>query len=457
MKRHIAGVLALAILALWPAAEATGQTDDLAAAEAKIKGDKEAARPYWQKGAEAYKAGKGGQAVVHFEKAFELYPHWSYQYSIGQAYRRAADYLKAIEAYKRYVELCPKPEALVWLRIGECDIKAYGAKSNDAKKAFEKYLQLEPNGSYAEQARVAINTGVAPCDQDLRDPETLKQAIALFDQANKLANDAKYKDATAAFLQGWEKYKMPTFLKSAAACAKVFDRAKAAELWEQYLKTPGPREGAWDSLAWNYHMMGNYAKACETYERYLKLHPRGTHVSAAYEYVRLYKGPKSAKPTDADWTLSREAITRAEEHFRAKRYQKALEEFQNAEKAVPQRSTGFNIGMCHVRLEHYSDALRRFETMLRERCTAEDGHIRLNAAECCLKMREYDKAAAHVKEFHARYDASAANAQANLAWARQLEADIKKAKKKGGARRPRVPGPEHPRVTAALTRTSGDA
>ena len=64
MKAHVAGVLAVAILALWPAAGALPQTDVVAAAEAKIKGDKEAARPHWWKGAEAYKAGKAGQSVV---------------------------------------------------------------------------------------------------------------------------------------------------------------------------------------------------------------------------------------------------------------------------------------------------------------------------------------------------------------------------------------------------------
>jgi len=446
-----AGILLLVSLAvaLWPVADAAAQPGRTTPEEAKLKGDPNAARPYWHKGAEAYKAAKYNDAVKNFEKAFELYEHWTFQYCIGQAYRKAGNYKRAFQAYERYTKICPKPDPIVWLRIGDCQIKGGGRDWIEPKhkESYQKYLQLEPNGPYAEQARTAIKTGIAISDQDKRSPETLKQAHALFEKGHKLFGDLKYAEAGKLYMEGWEKFKMSEMLLNAAVCygsagygrgdeAKLpMFKRKRIEILEQYLKTPGAKEYVWHSLALTYISLGDYPKARDTYERYVKLHPNGSLAYLANEYLRLYRGPKNKQPTPEQLKQSKEAIARAEKHYKAGRYGPALKEFQTAEKAVPLRSTAYNIGMCFMRLKRESMALARFEALLKERSTAADGHIRLRAAECCLKMNRFDDAAKHVQQFEYKSDPYAPNAQANIAWARQLKADIKKAKKKGSSSR----------------------
>jgi len=149
------GILLLLSLtvALWPPAQAPAQPGRTTPEEARLKGDPNAARPHWQKGAEAYGAAKYNDAVKDFEKAFELYEHWTFQYCIGQAYRKAGNYKRAFQAYERYTKICPKPDPIVWLRIGDCQIKGGGRDWIEPKhkESYQKYLQLEPNGPYAEQ------------------------------------------------------------------------------------------------------------------------------------------------------------------------------------------------------------------------------------------------------------------------------------------------------------------
>ncbi len=93
MIRAIAASLAaLALLAAAPGARA----DDVADAKARLR-----------KGAELYRAGKWGEAIVEFEAAYRLKPHGAIHFNVAQCKERLSEWPGALRAYSDYLHEVP--------------------------------------------------------------------------------------------------------------------------------------------------------------------------------------------------------------------------------------------------------------------------------------------------------------------------------------------------------------
>ena len=89
---HIASLLLFAPLSLGVVRVANAQEDSKAQASL-----------HFTRGVELAKAGAYADALIEFQRAYELSPHYSVLYNIGQAYVGLGQPVRAVEALKRYL------------------------------------------------------------------------------------------------------------------------------------------------------------------------------------------------------------------------------------------------------------------------------------------------------------------------------------------------------------------
>ena len=98
MRRCTLDLILIATCALWAAAAVAGEPTEggTAAAEPRIEGDADAARPFFQQAQTAYTQGQYAQAAQLFQQAYDAWHHPAFLYNRGQALTRAASYQEAI-------------------------------------------------------------------------------------------------------------------------------------------------------------------------------------------------------------------------------------------------------------------------------------------------------------------------------------------------------------------------
>jgi len=422
MKKLTVRLLAVLILAVF-AGPAAAQDTPAGAAGAgatvspAIKGDKQAAQPYWERGWKAYKEGKYAEAVTLLEKAYKLYKHWRFQHAIGQAQRRARNWQKSLTAYQLYVKVCPAPDNAVHFNMGECLLRL--GKRPEANKAFGTYLKLAPSGPYAAHARHAIKTGKLPGDLGKRDPAKVAQARQLFERAKKIAMQGKWSEAAKIYMDGWNTYKMPELLWNAGQCHyNAKNWYEAAKAIEQRIALPFPVEDAYSLLAGCYEQQGMVTKTRSTWQRYLKLYPKGRFAAEATTFINTPQTVLEKKAKAGAF------FENGQKHYEAKRYREAREEFLKAEQALPHPNTAFNIGRCHMHLKEWKSALQRFQNVL---ATDLKNHpyAHLHAAKCFLQMNMPNNATRHIGLFKKQVKGTPIEKEART-MVRQLEAECKK-------------------------------
>jgi len=110
------------------------------------------------------RAGRVEDAQRAYAKAVELSPTEAatYYYNMGVTFVNAGQHKAAIEPLRKTIEANPKNAAAhYWLGVCLYSTAEYKIEEGQVKtilppgtvEAFEKYLELEPNGQYAEQAR----------------------------------------------------------------------------------------------------------------------------------------------------------------------------------------------------------------------------------------------------------------------------------------------------------------
>jgi hypothetical protein len=68
------------------------------------------ARSHYEQGQKLYEEGHYEEAIAEYKAAYQLKPHWSLLYNIGQAYERVLDYAASVEWFDRYLKDSP-PDA----------------------------------------------------------------------------------------------------------------------------------------------------------------------------------------------------------------------------------------------------------------------------------------------------------------------------------------------------------
>ena len=394
-------------------------------AASAIEGDPEAARPLNERAREAYAAGNFVEAAQLFEQSYQAYQHPEFVYNQAQCLRRASQNEAALTAYQRYVE-AGGGAAVAHIQIGEC-LVALGRR-DEARQAFERYLELEPEGPHAAQARQAIDSGQPPSEQDHRRPEEVRDAQTYYDRALEQYTSSSDADAfVQAMTEGHERYNMPEFLASAARALQIEERYEdAAAMYRRYVETPGADAEGWYDLGSALLMISDDDGATQAYQRYLELEPQGQYAADAREMVHRLSQP-SARASREQVEQAREAVRLARQHYDAGRLEEALREFERAHGLAADRETYFNICMCYTSLRQWIEATRHWETYLQSGELGHDAVAHLFAAQAYAGAGSQTEARRHVDRYLELADQNdLPNEEADVRWAQDMRGDTER-------------------------------
>jgi len=189
------------------------------------------------------------EALRHFEQ--------------GEAYMKVKAFDKAVEEYRAAYEAVPKPGFL--FNIGMAYMSA--GEKKKALESFRRYLELEPNGRASTEARAYATS----LERDIRaEEEAAADALRKQREAEEKKREARqHADAAARHRS-----------------AKEYDKA-ASELNAAFDADPDP-EYVYD-LAEVYRLSGDRSRAIVEYERYRTLAPNGSRSPQAFEKTTKLK------------------------------------------------------------------------------------------------------------------------------------------------------------------------
>jgi tetratricopeptide (TPR) repeat protein len=137
MKFVFARQVGIAVVIAFMAATATAQES---APDPSGGNDVAAARQHFTKGNRLFDLQKYGEAAKEYESAYEAKDDPALLFNIGQAYRLAGDYQRAIGAYKAYLRRSPKPRNRQELEARLVDLQKLVAEQRRTHEA-------PPNGN----------------------------------------------------------------------------------------------------------------------------------------------------------------------------------------------------------------------------------------------------------------------------------------------------------------------
>ena len=414
LRRSASGGIALLVLLLCNGAalcvEPTGEeTTTSTASERHYRGSEEEAMPFYEGAARAYEEHRYAEAARLLEQAYAAHEHPLLAYNLGHAHRNAENYEAAVTAYRNYIQLCPRDELIneVYVSIGECFLDL--DRRQEANEAFQHYLDLEHDGEDAAVAQRSIESGEAPSAQDRRDPDTVRRARELTDQAARLWEQDQFQQAAELFLRGYERMPdMHEFLYNAGLCyldAQTWE--DAARTLRRYVETPGAEHDAWAFLGETYGEAFDLVEAVDAYERYLELEPHGDYAQEARAFISDTMPPEGNEVREetgaspGEVARARELLETARGDYEAGRYAESIESLQGAYEIVRARTLLYNMGRCCQDLGEWERALGYFERVLQgtEPSWNIVGH--LEAAECLLELNRPQDAVRHIQQFRA--------------------------------------------------------
>lgn len=411
------------VAALW-SAEAVASDDG--GSSRTYPGDREAGQELHRRATLAFQERRYAEAGRLFEEAWETYQHPLFMHNVGQCYRRAGRWREAVTAYQRRLELEPAPPNYIHAHIGYCLLQL--REREEANRAFRRYLEVEPNGDASVQVRRALETGQWPEGEDRRPAEAVRAARDVHERAERLVEQGQFQQAAQAYMEGYQQNsQVHELLLNAALCSLWAGQTEQAiETFNRYLQTPGADAGAHVHIAESRISQGNFVAAREAYQRYLQADPDGEFAEQARHIVRFIERLNPV-PTNANMAETKQHIGRADEHARARRFRRALSEYEAAYRIVPAMNLRFNVGVCHRGLGNHAQALECFEFYLQQ--MGDEGNyasVHLDAAACLAGLNRVDEARRHIQAYRARADASELPGEAeNREWASEIERGLK--------------------------------
>src|SRR6516162_8738898 len=151
------------------------------AAPAGAQSMKKGAKAYFEKGASEYNLGHFAEAIVQFEKAYEIDPAPILLFNIGQCHRQTGNKERAAFFYRRYLEQNPKAEnrAEVESRIAELDRSLKEEKDLQQRPPTALAPAAPPSGGGGDSSAPAqtVTQTASPVARDEGGPDVRKIAF----------------------------------------------------------------------------------------------------------------------------------------------------------------------------------------------------------------------------------------------------------------------------------------
>jgi len=157
-------------------------------------------------------------------------------YNAASSYMMARMWREAIEAFDRYVQTPgASPEAFIELAQAHHELGQY----TEAVAAYRRYIELEPNGTFSEDARQYIQTMEAQTGSGAGQPspENMQRAREFFDQAMAHYEAGRYREALEAFERAHDLVPTRESLYNIARCySELGEWARALTNYENVLQ-----------------------------------------------------------------------------------------------------------------------------------------------------------------------------------------------------------------------------
>jgi len=173
-----------------------------------------AARDVFDRAEELYDQRQYREAAALFIQGYEQHPNvHELLFNAGLAYCDAQAWDDAIATFRRYLET-PDPLPEAWARLAEA-ITAQGNLAA-ALEAYERYLELDADGQFAEQARQVVR--FLRRLERIPSREELAQAKQINNRAREHFNAGRYNAAIRDYLEASEGLPTPTIRYNLGAC-----------------------------------------------------------------------------------------------------------------------------------------------------------------------------------------------------------------------------------------------
>ena len=395
------------------------------ASASEFRGDPEAARPLDEQARHAYESEEFGEAGRLFEQAYEAYERPEFLFNSGQCHRRADQHEQAAAAFRRYLSVAPEPAPIAFLHFADCSRQANGDLI-EAIRAYQQYLDHDLMSEHAAHARIAIATGLP---YERHDPDTVEQVRDHYNRAMELYAEPGQERQTAEWLiQGYERLHIGEFLYNAAGVYEIEQMwSDAARTYRRYLETPNPRPGAWVDLARCLYMAGDDEGARRAAHSYQSALDRGPRWQEATEIIQATAVAGDA-PTAGNRQAAAEAFRRGEQHYDRGELDEALRAFRDAYEFTRDRTSLFNIGMCHTSARNWAEAARHWSEYAQGGDQGVDAVAHLLAAQAYLQRGNADEARRHLQAYVQRADEQdLPNEAADRQWAEGMGRDAGRA------------------------------
>ena len=180
------------------------------------------------------------QAALLFLRGYERMPEMhEFLYNAGLCYLDAQAWGDAARTFSRYVRT-PGAAHDAWVFLAECSAEQFDFWG--AVEAYERYLELEPHGTYAEEARAFISDTMPAEGEEARvetgaTPGELQRARELVMDADDHYAAERYQEALDCHLRAYEIVPARTLLFNIALTYETMERwAEAVDYYEQFLR-----------------------------------------------------------------------------------------------------------------------------------------------------------------------------------------------------------------------------
>ena len=363
----------------------TGGANVAQAANSKV----DEARNHFEKGNEAFKAGKYNEALESFTKADQLYPHPDFKYNQaacldmlgkrelaaskyeaylagkpdapdaakvqahitklrgeatkasqaafdrGDAAFKAGKYKEAAGAFAEAYEHKPSPDLLY--NMGAAHQMA--GDTQNAVKHYTLYLNMHPDAKDAERVRANIQKLQKQSGTDLMHPDPTKASQDAFDRGQAAYNSGNFREAAAAFKQAYEHKPSPELQYNIGAA---------------------------------YHKAGDAKNAVKHYQQYLNDNPNAKDANQVRNMMHKLLEKTGNALIDPNLEAAQAAFDKGNDAYAAGRFQEAAAAFEEAYKEKPMPDFLYNIGAAYQRAGDTKNAVKNYQLYLNNHPNAKD-------------------------------------------------------------------------------------